>query len=215
MKSRGKILVIRCGAIGDFVLTLPVLAALRAQFPDTHLEVLGYPRIAELALAGGLVDAVRSIESRALAMFFAAGAPLDKEFASYFEDFSIVVSFLYDPDGHFQENVLRCSGAQFIAGPHRPDETQPVHATEVFLKSLEQLAIYGADSVPRLQIASTNGHAPAAGRWLAAHPGSGSEKKNWPEWRWKEFLAALLSREPVNVLLVGGEAEAGKCQRLA
>jgi ADP-heptose:LPS heptosyltransferase len=35
--SQGKILVIRGGAIGDFILTLPVLAALRRQFPDTAL----------------------------------------------------------------------------------------------------------------------------------------------------------------------------------
>src|SRR5436309_4990067 len=48
----GKILIIRGGAIGDFILTLPALAALRRQFPDAHLEVLGYPHIAQLAVAG-------------------------------------------------------------------------------------------------------------------------------------------------------------------
>ena len=51
----GKILVIRGGAIGDFILTLPAIAALRNQFPQAHLEILGYPHIAQLALAGGLV----------------------------------------------------------------------------------------------------------------------------------------------------------------
>ncbi len=44
-----------------------VLAALRTNFPETGLEVLGYGQIAALARAGGLVDAVRSIEARALA----------------------------------------------------------------------------------------------------------------------------------------------------
>ena len=38
-----KILVIRGGAIGDFILTLPVLAALRRQFPESRLEVLFEP----------------------------------------------------------------------------------------------------------------------------------------------------------------------------
>ena len=68
---QGKILVIRGGAIGDFVLTLPAIAALRRQFPAAHLEVLGYPHIAQLALAGGLVNRVQSIEAGALAGFFA------------------------------------------------------------------------------------------------------------------------------------------------
>jgi len=65
--SAGKILVVRGGAIGDFILTLPVFAALREHFPNAHLEVLGYAHIASLAKAGGLVDAVRSIEAGPLA----------------------------------------------------------------------------------------------------------------------------------------------------
>jgi heptosyltransferase-2 len=61
-KPRGKILVIRGGAIGDFILTLPVFSALRQQFPQTRLDVLAYPHIAQLALVGGLVDEVRAID---------------------------------------------------------------------------------------------------------------------------------------------------------
>ena len=69
--SKPRILVIRGGAIGDFILTLPAIAALRKQFPRAHLEVLGYPHIARLAVAGGLVDRVQPIEARGLAGFFA------------------------------------------------------------------------------------------------------------------------------------------------
>jgi len=39
--GQGKLLVIRGGAIGDFVLTLPAIASLRRQFPAAHLEILG------------------------------------------------------------------------------------------------------------------------------------------------------------------------------
>ena len=53
---RGKILVIRGGGIGDFIFTLPAITALRRNFPKAHLEVLGYPHIVRLAIAGGLVD---------------------------------------------------------------------------------------------------------------------------------------------------------------
>src|SRR5437773_11762489 len=141
----GKILVIRGGAIGDFILTLPVLAALRAQFPRAHLEVLGYRHIAQLALLGGLADEVRSIEARPLAAFFAENGVLPPELQDYFAGFAIVLSYLYDPDQVFQRNVARCSRAQFIVGPHRPDESAPIHASEAFLKPLERLAIFNAD----------------------------------------------------------------------
>ena len=69
--KRGKILVIRGGAIGDFILTLPVIGALRSNFPNTHLELLGYPKVAELARAASVIDGFRSIDARPLARFFA------------------------------------------------------------------------------------------------------------------------------------------------
>src|SRR6185503_5065053 len=95
---RGKILVIRGGAIGDFLLTLPVITALRRQFPEAHLEVLGYPHIVQLAVAGGLVDRAQSIEARALAEFFARDGKLSADLCDYFSEFDIIVSYLYDPD---------------------------------------------------------------------------------------------------------------------
>src|SRR6201988_2020552 len=97
-EQRGKILVIRGGAIGDFILTIPAIAALRSTFPNTHLEVLGYPFLAELAEAAGIIDAFRSIEARPLARFFARNAQLDDEWSDYFESFHLIISYLYDPD---------------------------------------------------------------------------------------------------------------------
>jgi len=210
--AQGRILIIRGGAIGDFILTLPVLAALRAHFPSAHLEVLGYRHIAELALAGGLVDDVRSIEARPLAAFFAAGGALAPELQSYFASFDIILSFLYDPDRAFADNVGSCGKAQFIAGPHRPDEQAGVHATEVFLKPLQRLAIFEADSVPRLSLGPPH---PAQDATLAVHPGSGSERKNWPEPHWLELLRGLVAGSSDPVLIVGGEAEGDRLARLA
>ncbi len=210
-RTKGKILVIRGGAIGDFILTLPVLTALRAKFPETQLEVLGYPHIAQLALAGGLADAVQYIEGRALAGFFARGGALDLDLCGYFAGFHIIVSYLYDPDEIFTTNVRRTSTAQFITGPHRPDEARGVHATESLLQPLERLAIFSADPVPRLSLAAPISASPR----LALHPGSGSEKKNWPEARWAALLARLIQDTNTHILLVGGEAEGGRLERLA
>ena len=208
--SAGKILVIRGGAIGDFILTLPAIAALRTQFPQAQLEVLGYPHIVQLASAAGLVNRVQSIEARALAGFFARNGTLEPDLADYFSEFDLIVSYLFDPDGIFRTNIARCSPAQFIAGPHRPDERQEVHATRVYLKPLERLAIFDADHVPRLSL-STPGGAPNR---LALHPGSGSEKKNWPEERWADLLQLLLQHTNLELLVVGGEAEGERLQRL-
>jgi ADP-heptose:LPS heptosyltransferase len=214
-KLQAKILVIRGGAIGDFILTLPAMAALRQQFPHTELEVLGYPHIAQLALAGGLARRVQSIEARALAGFFARNGDLSQDLADYFSEFDLIISYLYDPDQIFKTNVRRCSQAQFITAPHRPDENVPVHATEVFLKPLEQLAIFQADATPRLEVEKAFETTAGSGRWLAVHPGSGSEKKNWPTAKWLELLRELIKTTTLHLLLVGGEAERGRLEELA
>jgi heptosyltransferase III len=205
-----RILVIRGGAIGDFILTLPAIAALRKQFPQAHLEVLGYPHIAQLAVAGGLADRVQPIEARGLAGFFARAGTLEPDLMDYFSEFELVVSYLYDPDEIFKSNVRRCLFGQFITGPHRPNEAEPIHATQVYLKPLEQLAIFDADPVPRLTLNSE----PSTINQLALHPGSGSEKKNWPEAKWTEFITWLTRSTKLALLLVGGEAEGGRLKRL-
>src|SRR5258706_14380020 len=101
---------------------------------------------------GGLVDRVQPIEARALAGFFARNGELAEELRDYFSQFNVIVSYLYDPDEIFKTNVARCASGQFIVGPHRPDETNPTHATAVYLKPLERLAILDADSVPRINL---------------------------------------------------------------
>lgn len=229
---RGKILVIRGGAIGDFILTLPAIAALRRQFPQAHLEVLGYPHIIQLAIAGSLVDQASSIEARALAGFFARNGQLAEDLADYFSEFDLIVSYLYDPDEIFKTNVARCSPAQFIVCPHRPDERSSVHAARAFLKPLERLAIFEGDHVPRLRLpaqaqAALGNSAPEAGPVvnappglpgtprLALHPGSGSDRKNWPEPAWAGLLQKLVDSTIFDLLLVGGEAEGERLQRLA
>jgi len=220
-----RILVIRGGAIGDFILTLPAIAALRRQFPQAHLEVLGYPHIAQLAVAGGLADRVQPIEARGLAGFFARGGTLEPDLMDYFSEFDLVISYLYDPDEIFKTNVGRCLVKQFIVGPHRPDETERIHATQVYLKPLERLAIFDADPVPRLSFNPQNSSgradllvSPDARQrvpTVAFHPGSGSEKKNWPETKWAGLIQQIMATTNWDLLLVGGEAEGERLRRLA
>jgi heptosyltransferase III len=226
--NKGRILVIRGGAIGDFILTLPAIAALRKQYPHAHLEVLGYPHIAQLALAGGLVDRVQPIEARALAGFFARSGELSDDLRDYFSEFDVIISYLYDPDEIFKMNVARCAHGQFLTGPHRPNEKERIHAARVYLQPLERLAIFDADPVPRISLVGTPFTASQASReeerirdvvervpTIALHPGSGSERMNWPEAKWAELLRHMVDSTQLHLLLVGGEAEGERLWRLA
>ena len=221
--STGRILVIRGGAIGDFILTLPALRAIRDAFPQSKVEILGYPQIADLARFVGLADDAKAIEAPALAGFFAAKGTLDEDWMEYFGRFDVILSYLYDPDGIFQDNIRRCRRTNlesatdsktltFIQGPHRPDENEDVHAVEVLLEPLKQLAVFAADSRPQIRIPHRG--ATCNRSWLAVHPGSGSLSKNWPVERWRQLIAQIQAETKWNLLLVGGEAERGTFPKL-
>jgi heptosyltransferase-3 len=208
--SKGRILVVRGGNLGEFILTCPVFAALRAQFPDTNIEVLGYPRFAELAKSAGLIDEVRSIETRAAAGFFAGNAPLDPDLSNYFAKFSLIFSYLYDPDGFFQMNVCKVSPAQFIQGRARPDEGETLHASDTFLKPLERLAIFDADPAPRLSLP----HGAPPQLTIAIHPNPETGPRAWPEAKWRNLVLAITSKTVCRVVLIGDEAQTPTLQRM-
>jgi len=209
----GRMLFIRGGAVGDFILTMPAIRLVRETLPDTEIEILGYPAIAELAIATGLADRVRSIEDARLATFFAPGAKLDPDWCAYLAGFDVVVSYLYDPDGYFAGNLKVAGVETLITCPFRPVEEAPfVPAAVQFAKPLEQLALFLDDAALALDYPATpvlaNLPAREAGPLIALHPGSGSPKKNWSFEAWVAVLTGLLERNPeTRFLITSGEAE--------
>ena len=196
-------LVIRGGALGDFLLTLPVLNALREAAPSSRLEVLAYPGIATLGKTSGLIDDVRSIEYGPLAGFFTRGTVLDPGLRGFFGSFDLILSYLYDPDGVFAENLQNAGAARIITGPHRPGESS--HAIDQLAAPLTALGLPLAGRATRLALTPATHGAPT----IALHPGSGSTAKNWPVEKWRQLAGQLLAANPeVHLAIIGGEADA-------
>ena len=190
-----RILVIRGGAIGDFILTLPALKALREAHAHAHVEILGYKHIAALAENRFYAQAVRSIEYGPLSSFFAKNSDLPAELADYFASFDLIISYLYDPDRIFEENLRRCGVENLICGPAKIVERSG-HAARQLAQPIEQLGIKVANiteqiffSVDDRQFAHDflrNSSQPV----VAIHPGSGSKQKNWPLENWIELFSS-------------------------
>ncbi|MEP7015584.1 MAG: glycosyltransferase family 9 protein [Verrucomicrobiota bacterium] len=201
-----RILVIRGGAIGDFILTLPALKALRNTFPDASLEILGYKHIAAIAENRFYAQAVRSIEYGPLSTFFAKNSELPPDLATYFASFDLIVSYLYDPDGIFETNLRRCGIKKLISGPGKIDERS--HASQQLLSPITELGISSGETPPKIYpSAEDRQFAQSFLRELphpvvTIHPGSGSKKKNWPIEKW----IALPSESGISVV-VSGEAD--------
>jgi heptosyltransferase III len=224
---------------------LPALKALRDAQPHSRVEILAYPHIAAIADKRFYADAIRSIEYAALSRFFARAAELPSELRDYFAGFDLILSYLYDPDGIFEENLRRCGAKRILRGPGKL--LPALHAARQLAEPLQQLGINVTDLAAKIFPSPDDRE--FARRFLdhrerpilALHPGSGSEKKNWPIERWIEFVAAVLSAGAVSrsggfsgscrtdhnhrrlqsrpssfptILIVSGEADQNATQRL-
>jgi len=212
-----RILVIRGGAIGDFVLTLPAIKLLRDRFPTAHIELLANEKVAVLAENRFYADAIRSIESGPLAGFFALDSILSPDWAEYFAGFDLTISYLFDPKKVFETNLKRAGTRLFIAGPSKLDDSE--HAALQLVRPLASLGLSLSDPAAQLfpsetdrafAISSTGDR---RSNTVVLHPGSGSETKNWPIENWAELGEFLLSAGR-NLLVVSGEADERRARLL-
>ncbi len=216
---KGRILVIRGGAIGDFILTLPAIRMLREAFPETHLEILGYRHILSLAEGRFYADATRSIEYGPLSALFNPKSEIDPELAAYFCSFQQVISYIFDPDGLFATGLQRAGAKNIISISPKIDDSQ--HAASQLALPLETLALFLESPAAELfPSGEDHSHAesvlhPLTAPYVAIHPGSGSEKKNWPIEKWLELAQQLATNSQVGRLLVlGGESDAERLRPL-
>jgi len=215
-----RILVIRGGAIGDFILTLPALKALRDARPQAHIEILGYKHIAALAENRFYAQAVHSIEYGPLARFFARNSELPAKLADYFVSFDLIVSYLYDPDRIFETNLRRCGVQNLICGPARIVENAG-HAARQLARPIEALGINVVDLAERIFPSIEDRDfareflASLPQPIIAIHPGSGSREKNWPVENWISlFSAGSHFADLERVLVISGEADKAQTDQL-
>lgn len=208
MSRRGskKILVMRGGGIGDFILTLPAIEFLRGAFPDSHLEILGYRRVLGLVDGRPYADAVRSIDWAPLAALFNPRAEPDPALSEYLRNFDLILSYLYDPDGLFRTSLEKIGiGRLLQANPHPSGDG---HAANFFAAPLIEWGIEVRECRPRVFLSPDIARPlPGPGRWVAMHPGSGGSKKNWPLGHWNQLIHRTLE-EGCRVMICGGEADA-------
>jgi heptosyltransferase-2 len=214
-----RILVIRGGAIGDFLLTLPALKLLRDAFPSAHLEILGYKHIIALVENRGYADSVRSIDYAPLASFFSRDGELPAELAQYFRSFQQIISYLFDPDEIFANNLKRCGVKNLIKAS--PQINDGEHAARQLARPLEQLGLFLEDAAAVLypnkedRMFAKKFLGRSVRPLLALHPGSGGERKNWALENWRELGDWLIeSRQPSTLLVVTGEADESRAQQL-
>jgi ADP-heptose:LPS heptosyltransferase len=195
-----RILVLRGGAIGDFIVTVPALQALRDRWPDGHIEIIGYPHVARLAEAAGLVNKVRSLDEASVARYFVEDAIVREDDREYFSSFDIVVNYLHDPGGFLNDNLKRFGVKILIAASPM---VAGRHAVDHFIEPLQALAIYEDIAIPMLRFPNVAPKEP----WVAIHPGSGGKQKCWPIQNFIELAGQIRRETEFEPVIITGEAE--------
>jgi ADP-heptose:LPS heptosyltransferase len=220
-----RIAVLRCNALGDYLMATPALAALRARFPDAELTLLG-ARWHERFLAGrpGPVDRVLVLPRvdglagqppdapapGALPAFLAAARAERYDLAVQLHGGGATSNPLVTALGARRTIGLRAAGAPPL------DATVPYRYYQPEVdRFLEVVRLAGADGpaeYPRLAVseAERDGAAallPGTGPWVALHAGATDPRRRWPAERFAALADALVAAG-ARPVLVGAASEA-------
>jgi ADP-heptose:LPS heptosyltransferase len=193
-----RLLIMRGGAVGDFIVTLPVIGALRQTFPQAWIEVLGHPGRIILADHPRYADRVTDLESLDIYRLFQPVATVSSRLEAYLQSFDLIVAYSPTPDGVFNRQLSQyCHGRVITWPPHPP---AGIHVTDYLLQALEPLPLHHIDASPRLEhnaeaeataeaFWQASGRPPSSRGMVAFHPGSGSQQKLWPLEGWRAVMS--------------------------
>ena len=215
-----RILILRGGALGDFILTLPAIRALRRHWPLATIELIGHPGMAELAVVAGLINRVRSLDTSGMAQWFIPRRVWPERERNDVASFDLILSYLSDADGVVQTN-LRAAGAKRVIA------CSPIvasgHAADHFLRPVTDLGISTPINDEPLLVWPASLR--EQGRhWLKAlgladdvislHPGSGSSRKNWPVEQFALLADCVRRSMSARPLFILSEADAAATRAL-
>jgi ADP-heptose:LPS heptosyltransferase len=237
----GNILVMDFGQLGDVVLSLPALRALRGRFPNARITVAVGQPAGEIARLSGYVNEVLTIDRVGLR----DGAKLISilkilQFVKKVRQsqFDLVV----DLHSYYETNLLGfASGApkrlyarrptrsldylaNFEPRPPREEERSLRHQVDRYLDVLIPLGVKDAVRVPLLKTRPEDDRAVEAilkrakadtgAPLVGIFPGAGHPSRRWPLERFAELADYLVRNDGMRVLVFAGPEEAAMVQQM-
>jgi hypothetical protein len=201
------ILIIRPGAIGDTLLTLPVLQALRARHAHPHITLVGNAAVLPLARATGIVDDTSDYQAPQWSELFSSKGITTPALQAQLQHVELAVCWLHDSEGIVTHNLRHAGIRQVITAPGRPAPGERIHIMTYLAQTIGiELNMAGPGMCgqgPALPLPSL---VPSERHLLAIHPGSGGASKCWPVERFAALIARLWQRH-IPILLLAGPAD--------
>jgi len=201
------LLILRPGAIGDTLLTFPVLKALRAHYANPHITFVSNANVLPLAQASGLAEEVSDYGHTRWSELFSTTGVHTPAMREQLQHIDRAICWLRDPDGLVAHNLRMAGVKQVIVAPGHPPEGLQMHIVEYLAQTLGLQHIQTNFTLPGSASSPGMHH-----QYIAIHPGSGGAHKCWPAHRFAAVIARLWrlhgSRQHSHsVLLLGGTAD--------
>ena len=209
------------GALGDVLLAVPALRALKAACPGEPLAFAGQPRISRLLAALGLVDRALAFEALRLDALLAGEAD---DVAAEVRSAGRLVCWFGAHDAGFVARLTALGPGAIVAPPYASGRAVwehllgtvgvPPAAAERFRAVVEVAPELVADGGRALARAGWDGSTPV----VLVHPGAGGVAKRWPVEGFAAALERLAAAQRVAIVIHEGpadhEAAAGLAARL-
>jgi heptosyltransferase-3 len=228
--------ILQPGALGDCILTLPLAGLMKRTLKLGGIDIIGHAEYVGFLPGRSCIDGIRSIDSTDLHRLFTEAAKFDPEdhdpLVSTFADYTWIVTFLGDPNGDFERNLIftaNCShSAEVLTMEMKPPKGMQRHVAEFYIDQFVAHAglppakakVSGKQALIRpMRSDRTMGR-----QWLkqegmdlsrglvVLHPGSGGRHKCWHIGNFTA-LAERLLRMRYEVLFLLGPAETERLRR--
>jgi ADP-heptose:LPS heptosyltransferase len=199
-----KTLVWHQGALGDLLLSLPSIYAIRQSFKKGRLHLVSRTDLADLILENGIADKVSSNEDSLLAPLFVDG-DLPGKLRDFLCEYRSVFIFARRPDSFFLQRISECIPDIFFIQTF-PPEDKVIHVSDFQLQNVKSAGI-GIDArMPVLKADIL--HRSKQSAWtIAIHPGSGGRRKRWPVENYLELMSRLATSGGYEFRVLLGPAE--------
>lgn len=218
------ILIIRPGAIGDVIVTLPTIGAIRKHFHNARIEIMGYASFLEIAKGRFYADTISRFDQADIAALFVKVPEISASLKKRFCSFDAIILFVSDKEQILLEN-LRSAGARFIINYDPfPSYTERIHIVDYFLKFLDLLNIPCSNKIPKIFLCDADVRfgdnfiddkiIDSTKMLIAIHPGSGSRQKCWPVGRYAELILRLKDKIDAQIIVISGPADSEIIEKL-
>lgn len=195
-----RIVTFRYGAIGDSLMAFPILRAIRAKYPNSHITFIGHAAIVQLAQESGLAEEAHDPTSFPWGELYDDEGIRSPAWRNLLQQTDLAISLLRNGADPLKPNLLVAGAREAIVAHEYQHPVPQKHVVEYLAHSIG-LEDIRADAIP--PIALRNKTLYPYNPPIAIHPGCSDPARRWSAASFAAIINALLRQNQPVLLLAG------------